>query len=115
MPREELAAVLEARRELGKDYEPALVESFIERLDKVIDARVQAGLAERRRGEAERAESQGGQLQLGIWSLVLGVPITGIAGPTTGTWGLLACWSGIAAVNLSYALSRFRLRHRPPG
>jgi hypothetical protein len=113
LPREELAAVLEARRELGKDYEPALVESFIERLDKVIDARVQAGLAERRRGEVDRAESQGGQLQLGIWSLVAGVPITGIAGPTTGTWGLLACWGGIAAVNLSYALSRFRSRHRP--
>jgi hypothetical protein len=57
LPREELAAVVEARRELGKEYEPALVESFIDRLDQVIDARIRAGLAERGRSEAERASA----------------------------------------------------------
>jgi hypothetical protein len=113
LPREELAAVLEARRELGKDYEPALVESFIERLDRVVDARVQAGLAERARSEVSRADSLRGQLQLGIGSVALGIPITAIAGPTTGVWGLVVAWGGIAAVNLSYALSRLRAQQRP--
>jgi len=112
LPRDELAAVLEARRELGKEYEPALVESFIERLDRVIDARVQAGLADRGRSDADRAESQRGQMQLGIASLGFGIPLSAIAGGTSGVWGLIACWSGIAAVNLSYALSRLRGRQR---
>jgi hypothetical protein len=115
LPRDELAAVLEARRELGKEYEPALVESFIERLDRVIDARVQAGLAERARSDVNRAESLRGQVQLGIGSLALGIPITAIAGGTGGVWGLVACWSGIAAVNLGYALSRLRAQQRPRG
>jgi hypothetical protein len=115
LPRDELAEVVEARRELGKEYEPALVESFIERLDRVIDARVQAGLAERARSDVNRAESLRGQVQLGIGSLALGIPITAIAGPTSGVWGLVACWSGIAAVNLGYALSRLRAQQRPRG
>ena len=42
--------MLEARRELGKEYEPALVESFIQRLNQVIDARVAAGTQRRQRG-----------------------------------------------------------------
>jgi hypothetical protein len=115
LPPDELTAVLEARRELGKEYEPALVESFIERLDRVIDARVQAGLAERASNDLNRAESTRGQLQLGLGSLALGIPITAIAGPTTGVWGLVASWSGIAAVNLGYALSRWRAQQRPRG
>ena len=115
LPPDELTAVLEARRELGKEYEPALVESFIERLDRVIDARVQAGLAERASSEVNRAESLRGQLQLGLGSLGLGIPITAIAGGTSGVWGLVACWSGIAAVNLGYALSRWRAQQHPRG
>jgi hypothetical protein len=112
LPRDELAAVVEARRELGKEYEPALVESFIDRLDQVIDARIRAGLAERGRSEAERASALRGQMQLGIGSLALGIPLSGIAGGTSGVWGLLACWGGIAAVNLSFALGRLRGRPR---
>jgi hypothetical protein len=115
LPRDEFAAVLEARRELGKEYEPALVESFIERLDRVIDGRVQAGLAEHARSDVNRAESQRGQVQLGVASLAFGIPITAIAGGTAGVWGLIASWCGIAAVNLSYAFSRWRGHQRPRG
>jgi hypothetical protein len=114
-PRDELAAVFEARRELGKEYEPALVESFIERLDRVVDARVKADLAERGRSDVDRAESQRGQVQLGIGSLALGIPLSAIAGGQNGVWGLIVCWSGIAAVNFSYAIGWLRWRRRSQG
>lgn len=115
LQRDELAAVLEARRELGEEYEPALVESFIQRLDHAIDVRVQAGLAERARSDANQAESLRGQVRLGVASIALGLPITAIAGGTGGVWGLIACWSGIAAVNIGYAVSRLRGHERPRG
>jgi hypothetical protein len=54
-------------------------------------------------------------MQLGIASLGFGIPLSAIAGGTSGMWGLIACWSGIAAVNLSYALARFRGHQRPHG
>jgi hypothetical protein len=106
LPREDLAAVLETRRELGRDYESALVESLAERVDQVIDARVQARIAEHSRGGRVEATSQRAQLQLAVASVALGIPITAIAGGTNGVWGLLVAWGGIAAVNVGHALSQ---------
>lgn len=109
LPKDELAALLEARRELGKDYEPALVESFMERLNQAIDARVRADLAERdpKPGTVQTA-FQRAQLQLGIVSVTVGIPITAIAGGTGRMAGLAVAWGGIAAVNLAHALSQRR-------
>ncbi|HZD01363.1 MAG TPA: hypothetical protein VFA46_14585 [Actinomycetes bacterium] len=112
LPREELAAVLETRRELGEDYEHALVESLAERLDRVIDARVQARVAEHSRISRTEAASQRAKLQLGIASVALGIPISAIASSNAGVWGLLVAWGGIAAVNVGHALSQ-RPRRRP--
>ncbi len=103
--REELAAVFEARRELGKDYEPALVESFIERLNTAIDARVDAGLAGRTGGGKVQAAFQHAQFQLGLASLGLGIPLTAIAGGMARLPGIVAVWGGIAAVNVAHSLS----------
>ena len=50
IPRDEAEAALAARQELGRDYEPPVVDSFVDRLDKVIDARV-----------AEQVERAGGR------------------------------------------------------
>ena len=47
IPREEAASPLGARRELGAEMEPAVVEAFVERVERQIDARVDARLAER--------------------------------------------------------------------
>jgi hypothetical protein len=103
--REELAAVLEARRELGQEYEPALVESFIDRLNQAIDARVDANLAGQR-GSGKLQESfQRAQFQVAIASLGVGIPITAIAGGKGGLGGMALAWGGIAAVNVAHSLS----------
>ncbi len=75
VPRDELKAALAARRELGEEYESALVESFMEKIDQAVEARVQAQLAQAQSagmpGAAARATAQASHQQfvLGIVSL----------------------------------------------
>ncbi|HEY0775954.1 MAG TPA: hypothetical protein VGD51_17850 [Nocardioidaceae bacterium] len=38
LEREELEATLEVRRELGPSYEPALVDSFVDRIERAVEA-----------------------------------------------------------------------------
>lgn len=97
--------MLEVRRELGPDYEPALVDSFVERIDNAIEARVDARLAHRARSEETEGRRQKQQLVLGIVSLGTGIPITAVAGSLgDGLPGVLVAWAGIAAVNLAHAM-----------
>ena len=101
----DLEAAIAARAELGREYEPALVESFVERLESTLAARVAA--------EVKRHESPPGtgyQLALGIVSLCTGIPITAIAADYAHLPGLLVAWAGIVGVNLAHALGR---RPRP--
>lgn len=114
--REDLQAALHARRELGLEYEDAVLDSFLERLDRSIAARVDARLAEhtRQRGGGQGATAEGGGgnegLVLGLVSLGAGIPISGIAGGTSGATGLIVAWAGIAAVNAAHAWGRSRRR-----
>lgn len=111
--REDLQAALGARRELGPEYEDAVLDSFLERVDKAIEARVDARVAQRTgdRGQVERRPSQRGPdsgLVLGIVSLCTGIPISGIAAGTEELPGLVVAWAGIAIVNLAHAWGRRR-------
>jgi hypothetical protein len=102
----DLEATLEARRELGAEYEPALVESFVERIERVLEARVEARMAQDRRYETSAAQRQKQQLALGIVSLGTGIPITAVAGGVgDGLPGVFVAWAGIAAVNVAHALT----------
>lgn len=106
--REELEAALGARRELGRDYEDALVESFLDRIDRRVDERARTAV-ERSAPRRAAAPAQTGpplQFVLGVVSLGTGIPITAIAGSTAGTGGLLLAWTGIVGVNVAHALSR---------
>jgi hypothetical protein len=108
--KKELNATLQARRELGEEYESALVESFLEkvdqRIDGAIDRRVRRQLAEERMVVARGArspratDSWGERFGFGIVSLVLAIPLSGI-GTVAGLPGLLATWLGIVGVNVA--------------
>src|SRR5215218_2364691 len=68
--RDDLTAAVGARRELGPDYEDAVLDGFLARLDRQMQERVDATVAERlssgeRRGEDEPARRDPG-LTLGI-------------------------------------------------
>lgn len=103
--REEAAAALEARRELGPEYEHAVLESFVQRATEMIDRRVDARLAERGADKPLQKRETDSHLPLAIWSLILGsLGSAGLtAGADQGPLSLLILWAGIAVVNVAYA------------
>ncbi|MEU6366088.1 hypothetical protein ABZ876_10075 [Streptomyces sp. NPDC046931] len=124
----ELDATLRARRELGEEYEPALVESFLEKVDRridgAVDRRLRRHLAEQQMVAARDArspqatDSWGERFGFGIVSLVLAIPLSAIGGSLGHLPGLLVAWVGIVGVNAVQAARTtpglFR-RHRSPG
>jgi hypothetical protein len=107
IPPEELKVALEARRELGEELEPQVIESFLERIEEAIDARVDERLANARPSKRHRMEAEH-QLGVTLGSIGIGIPLTGIAAGTAGLAGLVVCWLGIVLVNFAYVLSRRR-------
>ena len=98
--REELAAAIGARRELDGDLEPYVLDAFLERIERRIDARVADAVTRSRRSSTiARAAS----LPLAIVSLIFAIPLTAIAGDTAGFEGLLVVWIGIVLVNVVFA------------
>lgn len=106
--REDLRAVMAARRDLGPDYEDALVDSFLDKLDVEIAARVHNEVTAQLAHQPPRGQSKhrDGAVGMAIGSLALGIPLTAIAAQTAGATGLLLAWGGIIAVNLAHALGR---------
>ncbi len=112
VPRDELRATIDARRELGEEYEPALVESFLDRLETNIAARVRAEV-DARVSEAPSKGKQGKDdvdpaIPIALGSLGIGIPLTAIAAGNAGFAGLLLAWGGIIAINVAHAFSRRR-------
>jgi hypothetical protein len=110
--RADLDAALAARRELGPEYESALVDSFLARVDAQLDARIEQRVAERL-AEYPREEFRGGRhswagsgSRLHVTSLVLAIPLTGIGLGVAHGAGTLVAWAGIVSVNLAAALGR---------
>ncbi|MEV4459597.1 hypothetical protein [Microbispora sp. NPDC049633] len=106
--REDLRAVMAARRDLGPEYEDALVDSFLDKLDVEIAARVRnevaAHLSRQPPGNQPKQKDNGVAVALG--SLGIGIPLTTIAGAAGHLPGMILAWGGIIAVNVAYALGR---------
>lgn len=104
LPPRELLAALEARRELGDEYDRALLEGFVDQasreIDARVDARVDARFEEMLRHAPGRRRSGNG---LSIVSLVFAVPLTAIAGALGHVEGIAVVWAGIAFVNAANA------------
>ncbi|MFI5809198.1 hypothetical protein [Streptomyces sp. NPDC051561] len=125
--KKDLDATVDARRELGADYEAALVESFLEkveqRLDSTVDRRVRRQLAEQQmvvaRGDSRPARTSAGDGGFGerfgfaIISLILAIPLSAIAVVNADLPGLLVSWVGIVGVNAVHAARGWPWLHRP--
>ena len=107
LPRDDLAAAVAARRELGDEAEPALVESFLDRVEAAIDARVDERLA---RDERPRRSPSGSRasVPLALGSMGIGIAATGAANGLAHGGALVAivAWLVIAAINIAHALGR---------
>jgi len=73
---DEIRAAAEVHRELGPDYQSAVIESFLDKVGKEIDARVDARMAEVQQFRRVRGQSP---MTLPIVSLVFGIPLTAIS------------------------------------
>jgi hypothetical protein len=112
--KKDLEATLRARRELGEEYDSALVESFLEkvdqRIDSTVDRRVRRHLGEQQLVVARGAhrprptDSWGERFGFGVVSLVLAVPLSAIGGGVGHLPGLITTWFGIVGVNVAQVL-----------
>ncbi|MEE1795334.1 hypothetical protein PUR28_31930 [Streptomyces sp. BE308] len=111
--KKELDATLQARGELGPEYESALIDSFLEkveqRLDTTLDRQVRRQLAERQMSTARgarsprAAENFGERFGFGVISLILAIPLSAIGVANAGIKGLVVAWLGIVGVNAVHA------------
>lgn len=110
----EAAAAINARRELGLEYEEQIAAGLAERVEYAVwqqrqadDGRTRIELARLEDAKLERGQ----RLALTIVSLGVGIPITAIAADHVGLMGVGVSWAGIAAVNAIFSLGRRRTRH----
>ncbi|RMB60121.1 hypothetical protein EAX62_10520 [Tessaracoccus antarcticus] len=101
-----MESLLAARQELGPGMEPALVDSFAQK----IIAEVQRQTWMEHQKPVPRPESNGGRLAIGIVSLVMAIPLTAIALGNGSVFMAIVCWIGIVMVNFAFA---FRQRGNP--
>ena len=114
---EEIRAAAQVHRELGPEYSDAVVESFLERVNQQISARIDARLARevpgRERAAArspreadpvERAQRRGLAKGIAIGTAVTGIPLTWLAMVASNSYGsgltdrVLVAWLAIVAV-----------------
>jgi anti-sigma factor RsiW len=117
---EEIRAAAEVHAELGSDYHDAVVQSFLDKLDGEVSARIDAQIGARpaRKAAADPALLERRRAQLG--AMVAGSVLTAVASGAAVEWSvhypgsspvkaLAVVWAVLAVLYLGYA---WRLRRR---
>ncbi|MGW2219754.1 hypothetical protein ACWCSD_32615 [Nonomuraea sp. NPDC001684] len=106
LPNDELRAAVAARRELGPDYEQALVDSFLERVGHEIDRKVEERLAQRApQDSGHRGMSAG----LTYFSVIFGVGGTiALVGRPDGLIAAIVMLVALTVINVAVALRERR-------
>jgi hypothetical protein len=83
VPRDELQAAIEARKEVGEDMEPAMIDAFVERIEQRLVQRAD---------QSERAlkRKRDHQKEMVLGSLALSIPLFALAAIFTGLAGIIA-------------------------
>jgi hypothetical protein len=93
--RDDIQAAIEARRELGGEMEPHVIDSFVDRIEKRIDERTMRRIPAQRHGRE-------GSFVLALASLIVAIPITAIAATHGGITAMVVVWLGIVLLNAVY-------------
>ena len=91
--REEVDAAIAARRELGDELEPAVVDAFVERIEQRIATR---------RDESERAiqRRRNHQKEMILGGMGISVPLMAIAAVFTGLAGVIVVCLALVALGI---------------
>ncbi|WP_131742986.1 hypothetical protein [Actinomadura roseirufa] len=108
LPREDLAAALAARRELGPDYDDAFIETVVERIEESLGTRGASSPAPAPRSLRRALPGGDGDhsLLMALVSLVAAIPLSAIAVVHVGLPGLVFVCVTIVLLNAIYT-------HRP--
>ena len=106
MSREDIEATLAVRQEQGANMEPALIDAMASRIEATVRRRHEAEVAERKRSEVAANSGQGARIAIAVVSLVMGIPMTAIAGAMGGLAGIVVVWVGIVLVNMVFSMRR---------
>jgi len=92
----ELDAAVQARKELGEEMEPAVIDAFVERIEK--------RLAERT-GDDERAlkRKRDHQKEMVLGAMGISIPLFAIAAVFTGLAGVIAVCVALAVIAIASA------------
>jgi hypothetical protein len=93
VPKEELQAAIEARKELGADLEPALIDSFVERIERRLVER--SDLSDR-----ALKQRRDHQKEMILGAMGISIPMLALAGIFTGLPGVIAVCAVLAVIAL---------------
>ena len=103
---DEIRAAAETHRELPPEYQNAVIESFLAKVDGEIDARVDARLAACGHGRLRDRRRPRSPAFFALATMVAAIPLSAIAVAAgehpAGFWGLLVVWAAIVAINVVY-------------
>jgi hypothetical protein len=99
VPKDELEAAIEARKELGAEMEPALIDAFVERIERRI--------AERET-ESERAlkARRDHQKEMVLGAMAISIPLFIVGAIFTGLAGVIAVCAVFAVIALATTRTR---------
>jgi len=89
--RDELQAAIGARKELGAELEPAVIDSFVERIERRLAERNTAGEDALKRKRAHQRE-------MVLGAMGISVPLLAIAAIFTGLAGVIAVLMALAVI-----------------
>jgi hypothetical protein len=96
VPRDELRALIEARKELGEEAEPALIEAFVDRMEKELSKR-------QRESEQSLRRKREHQKEMVLGSMALSIPLLIVAAIFTGLAGVIVVCLALAVIALATA------------
>jgi hypothetical protein len=99
VPRDELQAAIEARKELGEEMEPAVIDSFVERIERRLTERS----AENERALQKRRDHQ---KELILGAMGISVPLLALAAIFTGLAGVIVVCATLAVIAVVTAVQR---------
>ena len=96
IPREELEAAIDARKELGAEMEPAVIDAFVERIERRL---------EQRAGESEQVlkRKRAHQKEMVLGAMGLSIPLFALAAIFTGLAGVIVVCAALAVIAITAA------------
>ncbi len=94
VPKDELQAAIEARKELGEDMEPAVIDAFVERIERRL---------EQRTGESERAlkQKRDHQKEMVLGAMGVSIPLLALAAIFTGLSGVIVVCAALSVIAIA--------------